>query len=426
MGLPWVVDAITERRETIPDALWRREKKMDRSRVVGAIVVAGVAAGSLMAAPAAQAKSTWGSSQQVSSKMGWSINVSDDGQVASWVRANRSDGLGPVRTAYYRSAKKGWTSSAEVTGTVGTRDSQMSTDGNYVLANVPGTGYVMAQRANKNTWGAAATIAAGQYLGLAQMSADGNSIVYGEFTTPGATPAVPGSLKYITRAPGGAWSAPVVIGALNDDAYYAVRAEYVSMSRDGGTVTWLDDTWALRASSKQPDGTWSAPVLLKQFVENPYIQDMSLSSDGTRLAWMYSYDQDGVITATRSGTTWTAPTYVTADGVEAMALSPNGNVVAYASQDDDLIVKNWNGTAWGKAKVMGSVKAYGTDIALTNKTLAWTYNIDKQLRASIYKSGKWQSSVKLANNAVAPAVNTNGKTVLWASIGAKKVYSKKR
>lgn len=88
----------------------------------------GVAAGALVAgavAPA-QAGTTWGSPQEVSSKLGRAISLSNDGTVAAWIRTNRMTGSGPVRTSYFKSAKKGWTSSAPIPGTAGVTALQVS------------------------------------------------------------------------------------------------------------------------------------------------------------------------------------------------------------------------------------------------------------------------------------------------------------
>lgn len=389
--------------------------------------VAGLVVATQVAGSPAQAGKNWGPSQQVSSKFGRATTISDNGSVAAWIRTNQTTGQGPVRTGYYRSPKKGWTSSAEVVGTVGSSDIQMSSDGFYLLADVPGTGLVMSERLNKNTWSSAQPVVSGQYVRIGKMSADSNTVAYGQFSDPSVTPPAPGVLNVITRVMDGPWSAPVALGSLNSTAYRASGYEYVAMSRDGNTIAWVDDAWALRAVTQQPDGTWSAPVLIKQFPDISALDSLLLSADGTRLVYTQSWDVDGIFTATRSGNVWSPLSSITADAVNEVALSPNGIVVAYSADDDQqMIVKSWNGGQWGRAKVLGSIKSWGTDIALSNKTVAWTYGVDKTLRSSIYANGKWNSPVKLAGTGLNPVLTPNGRTVLWSTLSSKKIYSKMR
>lgn len=389
----------------------------------------GCTAGLLVAAPAAQAGTTWGPAQEVSSKLGRAIEVADSGQVAVWIRTNSSYKAGPVRTSVYRSPKKGWAPSAEIPGTVGTTNVQLSGDGQYAFMKVPGTGYLMAQRSTGTTWGTAQPVVSGQFVAYGQMDAMAQTIVYVDFgPDPYVYPSVPVPIKVITKQADGTWSAPVVAGTVDSDSYDGSPAG-VTLSSDGSTLAWLDETNALKASVRAADGTWSAPALLKQFPGEPVIGGLQLSADGLRLAYYnegYAGD-DGVVTTTRSGTTWSPLSYVTVDEVTNMALSPSGNTVAFSTASDKTVVlRQWNGTKWTKAKVMGSGVGYAAEIALTNKTLAWSTSYGKSLYTSVYSKGAWKTAVRVSKSAGVPALNSNGRTLIWGSPSVKKVYSVKR
>lgn len=396
------------------------------SRTIRILAGTGLTMGMLAALAPAYAGTTWGPSQEVSSKKGRSMAVSDDGLVASWIRSSDEDTTGPVRTSYYRSNKKGWSSSAEVTGTVGSKAVRMSGDGGTLLIDVPGTGYLVADREDKNTWKPAQTLVSTMYVGSGEISADGDTVVYATIDDPQAYPVVPQPLLVRSRAADGSWNPALGIGTVPSNSYFGA-ADYSAISRDGSTVAFVDHTWALRSITKNPDGTWSMPVLLKQFTENPGIAELMLSADGTRIAWSYLYyDDDGLVTATRSGLTWSPLSYITADRIGVASLSPNGKVAAYTNTDRQVVRKTWDGVKWSSAKVMGTVSTVTADVSATNKTIAWDQGYGKPLYAVVYSNGKWGAATKLANTTRDQALNSKGRTVIWASTSSGKIFTKKR
>lgn len=392
-------------------------------------VLAGLgAAGMLITIVApAQAGTKWGGPQEVSSKLGRSIGVSDDGRVAAWIRTNKSDGSGPVRTSWYKSTKKGWLPSAPIPGTAMITGLQLSTDGNFAFAEAPGTGYLLAQRTTQNTWGAAQTIVTGAQLDYGQASSDTSTIVWVDWA--GATDypvAVPGSVKAQTRKPDGTWNAPVEIGKINYDFYYGYyETDPIALSADGSTLAWFDETYALKVSTKQADGTWGAPVLVKQYASDPSVTTLRLSANGSSLIWAQA-GEEGIVITSRAGTGWTPLGYVTTDETTRADISPDGLTVAYGTDANQLITRRWNGTAWGKPVVVGSASNPG--IALKNKTLAWSSSVysGSTVRVSIYKKGKWQPTTKVTSAGQSPALNTSGTTLVWGSTSNKRIYSVKR
>ncbi len=373
----------------------------------------------------AHAGTTWGSPQEVSSKLGRSISLSTDGTVAAWIRTNRSSGSGPVRTAYYKSAKKGWTPSAPIAGTSGITNLQLSPDGNTAFAEAPGTGYVMAQRTSGNTWGTAATVVSGTQLAYGQMSSDTNTIVYVDWAGASDYPTeIPGKLKVQTRAPGGAWAAPATLSDVSYGFYYDDVAP-VALSGDGSTVAWFDATYGLKVSTKLADGTWGAPVLIKQYPSDPGIGRLQFSTTGATLIWTVR-SEEGVLVTTRGTTGWSPVGYVTTDDVTEAAVAPNGTIVAYSNTDRQVTLRTWNGVKWAKPTVLGSASTPA--LVLTNKTLAWTSTVysGSTLRVSIYAKGKWQPSTKRSSAAQSPALTPNGRTLAWGATSNKRIYSAKR
>ncbi len=398
---------------------------MTTKRMVAAVGVVGMSAAVLVGAPA-QAGSTWGSPQEVSSKFGRALTVSDGGRVAAWIRTNKTSwySSGPVRTAWYKSAKKGWTPSAAIPGTTESTNVQLSSNGNRALIESGTTGYLMAVRDTSNTWLTAVSVVSGTNLGNGVMSGNGTSLVYIE-RGPDAYPSPPGKVYYVSQNADGTWPAPTQIGQANPDALYGINNE-LAYSKDGSTIAWVDETYALKSITRNDDGSWSAPSLLKQYGSDPDLRILNLSANGTRVMWVRG-DSDGILTSTRTGTTWAPASNVTVDETYSAAMSPNGVNMAWGNTDGQMLVSRYNGTKWVKPKVLGSVGYYPT-ITLTDKTLAWTSNESKgsALRTVIWKGGKWQSTVKHSSTGFSPAVSYDGMTLAWASTGNKRIYSVKR
>lgn len=399
---------------------------MFSKRTMAVLTTGGLVAGMVAIAPAAQAGTTWGSPQEVSSKFGSSLVVSDGGRVAAWVRTNKTStsATGPIRTAWYRSAKKGWTPSAPIPGASESSGVQLSADGNFALIEADGAGYLLAQRSTGNTWGAAQSIVTGTALTDGAMSADASVFVWVEWPPSGDDyPGAAGILQSRIRNADGTWGAVTTVGSIEPFSRYGNPT--LALSRDGSTLLWTDGAHALVAATRNADGSWAAPSLVKQYPDDPDLQSLQLSADGSRAIWV-RLGHDGILTANRTGAVWSPVSNVTVDETRASALAPNGSFVAWANTDRQLVVSKWNGTKWPKPKVLGTVG--NPSIALTNKTIAWTSNYysGSQLRSVIWKKGAWTSAVRHSVTGFSPAVSYDGYTVAWASTGVKKIFSSKR
>ncbi|HQR80460.1 MAG TPA: hypothetical protein PLT68_09600 [Actinomycetota bacterium] len=394
-------------------------------RTTTLLAAGGMVAGMVAIAPTAQAGTTWGGPQEVSSKFGSALVVSDGGRVAAWVRTNKTStsATGPVRTSWYRGKKKGWTPSAPIPGASESSRVQLSANGNLALIEADGAGYLLAARSTGNTWSAAQSIVTGTKLTDGAMSADASIVVWVEWPTSDEYPPPAGVLKSRIRNADGTWAPVTTVGSVEQYSRYGNPA--LALSRDGSTLMWADQAHALVAATRNADGSWSAPVLVKQYPDDPDLESLKLSADGSRAIWVRS-GYDGILTATRSGAVWSPVSNVTVDETAAAALAPNGSFVAWANSDGQMLVSKWNGTKFPKPKVLGTVST--PSIALTNKTIAWTasYYRGSQLRSVIWKKGAWTSSVRHAMTAFSPAVSYDGNTVAWATTGVKKIYSSKR
>lgn len=394
-------------------------------RTLAIVTATGVSAGLLTLAPA-QAGTKWGGPQEVSSRFGRGLVVSDGGRVAAWVRTNKtsSSASGPVRTAWYKKKKEKWTSSAPIPGTSESTNVQLSSNGKAALIESGTTGYLMSVRDTKNTWLTAESIVSGMNLGSGVMSGDGKTLVYVDWG-PDEYPMPAGRLYSVTQNADGTWPAPTMLGLVNPMGRYGYQSA-LAFSRDGSTLVWVESTYALMGMTRTPDGAWTAPKMIKQYGSDPDVRTLALSADGTRVIWTRS-SSDGVLTATRSGTAWSTVSNVTVDETYTAAMSPNGLNVAWANTDKQMVIRRWNGTKWKKVKVLGS-SGYGPALSLQDKTLAWTYTGYKgsSLRTVVRKSGKWKIKAKLSSTGFSPAVSYDGKTVVWSSTGSKKIYSAKR
>lgn len=396
-----------------------------RIKGVLAVVSAASLSAGLLALVPAQAGTKWSGPQEVSSKFGRALVVSDGGRVAAWVRTNRvsTSASGPIRTAWYK--KKKWTSSAPIPGASESTNVQLSNNGNSALIESGGTrGYLMAVRDTKNTWFTAQSIVSGTNLGNGVMSGDAKTLVYVDWG-PDVYPMAAGTMYFVTQNADGTWPAPTMLGMANPDGRYGYQDE-LAFSKDGSTLVWVDDTYALVGTTRNPDGTWTAPTIIKSYGSDPDLRTLALSADGNRVIWTRS-ETDGILTSTRSGTTWSTVSNVTVDDTYTAAISPNGLNVAWANTDKQMLIRRWDGAAWKKVKVLGKA-GYYPSIALQNKTLAWTFRSfnGSSLRSAIHKDGKWKSIVKHSSTGFSPAVSYDGKTLAWSATGNKKIYSSKR
>ena len=202
--------------------------------------------------------------------------------------------------------------------------------------------------------------------------------------------------------------------------------ECAGLSKDGSTLVWVDSTYALVGTTRNPDGTWTAPTIIKQYGSDPDLRTLALSADGSRVIWTRS-SSDGVLTSTRSGTAWATISNVTVDETYTAAMSPNGfecRVGQHRQPDGDPPL-GWCRLEEGQgARIDGLLPS----IVVQDKTLAWTYTGYKgsSLRSAIYKGGKWTSVVKHSSTGFSPTVSYDGKTLGWSATGNKRIYCVKR
>jgi hypothetical protein len=369
----------------------------------------------------AQAGSTWGQPQEISSNFGRDIQLSDSGQVAAWIRTNRValQPSGPVRTAIYLGEKKGWTDSAQMPGTAESISLQLSADGNSLLVvNEEGAG-IATRSSSTNTWAAPASVVADRYLMYARMSADAGTVVWV------SSDGFDRRLRATTRNADGTWSPPVTIGVAWASAYYSGVDPAMALSQIGNMVVWLGEGKALQSSVRAADGTWSPPLTIKTYGGWYELFGIRLSKDGTRLGW-FRDSADGAFTATWSGSDWSAVDNITVDKVTDLALSPNGKYAAWANQNGKVKVAGQSNGQFSTASVVGKGAAMLPVVLLSNTSVAWSQQEGGNLRASVRKGATWQPSVKVGKQAIYPAMSADGKTVAWSMTGKKRIYSVKR
>jgi hypothetical protein len=409
------------------------------------VATVGVVGGLIGLAVPAQAGTKWSPPQQVSTKYGREIQLSDNGKVAVWIRTNRlMEGVvGPVRSSYYISKKKGWTSSAAMPGSTETTRLMLSSDGGYAFLENGTSGYALAKRTNTNNWATAQPVVTGILLTAGQMSANATTITWVDWADPGSWvfPAVepPGDLKAIVRGADGTWSAPVLVGKVATEARYSdygpagpKLSAASALSRDGKTLVWLDETHALRSAALAADGTWTPTGIIKQYTDYAGLSQLSVSANGTSVMWIRS-GTDGILTSTRGSTGWTVPVMATVDDTNAAAMSPDGKYMAWSTGSGDIEMSSRLPDRWATAKTVGTVfYGYNAFVVMTNKTVAYgsigwkNGKYTCAVSASVLSGGSWKKGKKLASSVCHPAVAYNGKTIVWGNLVSKKLESVKR
>jgi hypothetical protein len=305
---------------------------------------------------------------------------------------------------------------------------QLSADGNYALIEPwNDDGYLLAQRQKRNTWAKAQTVVNGTRLGSGQMSADAETMVWVAWSEASMyEDEVPGSVMSQIRQSDGTWTAPLTVGKVNGELEYATTTDPIALSGDGSTLVWIDETFAVKAVTKDADGSWSEPALIKQYGLDPCLGDnMRLSFDGSRLIWN-QWIKKGILTTSLAGGVWAPVRYLTRDEVDKIAISPNGKAVAFGNDHEQFVIRTWKGARWAKPIVLGA--ADSPSIAITNRSVAWTSssNVGSTLRSSVYKKGKWRRATTLASKARSPELNKNGRVLVYGATDVKKVLSVRR
>lgn len=405
-------------------------------RTITWVATAGLVGGLVALTVPAQAGTKWSSPQEVTSKFGREVQLSDNGKVAVWIRSNRLLGevSGPVRASYYVSTKKGWKPSVSVPGSTETTRLMLSSDGTYAFLESGQSGYSLAKRSSSTSWGTAQQIVSGVRLSGGLMSASANTVVWVDWADPGTYmgPEPPGELKAISRATDGTWSVPVTIGAVSTEAGPYSGAVAAALSRDGSTVVWLDQNKALRSAVQGPAGTWTDAGIVKQYTDWVGLDQLALSANGTTVMWIRS-NVDGILTAVRTSTGWAAPMNATVDDTNAASMSPNGKYMAWATGDGDIELSTRLTDRWATAKTIGEVfYGYSAQVTLMNKTVAYGsigYKGGKATCAvstSLLVSGSWTKGKKLASSVCNPAVSYDGRTIVWGAFKTKTLQSVKR
>ena len=172
------------------------------------------------------------------------------------------------------------------------------------------------------------------YMSLQDVAVDsqGNAVaVWVQSTISG-----PRILKATTRPAGGAWSAPVVISAANEDK---LDLQLVVSPDGDATVTWIGygSELVLRTATRPAGGEWSEPEALSDVEKLASEPDVVIDESGDLAAiWREDegeWEEGVVLAATRTaGDEWSEPVELSDDTRVAsspkLAVDPGGNVTA--------------------------------------------------------------------------------------------------
>ncbi len=384
----------------------------------------------LVATVPANAGVEWGDPQEVSSRYGWQVQLSDDGEMAAWIRVGNRPGPGPVRTSKYKGTKKGWSKSKAVPGSAESKEVVLGQDGDTLLIKLPTAYATSTRKGASNTWRGVETVADGDNLFGGALSADGQTVVWVK-PPPMAFPPQPGTLLARTRAADGSWGPETQVGEFISRGNYYGGSErtWVALSTDGSTVAWLNNSAQLVSAGKAADGTWGAPSVIQQYsndqFRNPEVSYLQLSANGSRVLWQSA--NSAVLTSTQTSTGWAPVTYVMQNDLSSVAMSPNGKVVAYGQLDPArLRVRRYKSGEWIKPKTLGPSQY--PQIVVRNKAVAWVEQESKasKLRVSLLRKGKWRNTTVIAPKAQSPALSRKGDTLAYAGKQAGGIFSVKR
>ncbi len=388
---------------------------MWRNSIVAGFVGSALAAG-LAAAPAS-AGAKWSDPQQVSSDYGRQVAVSEDGEMAAWIRIAGSSRRGPVLTARYRGVKKGWSKPAQITGSQRTRELVLGGGGTSLLIK-GATSYGVATRKSGNRWSAPETVAEAERLGGGLISADGRTVVWVDQSGQKAQPQQTSKVMSRTRTAGGSWGPAAEIGEFYDsrrNSFLDILTR-IDLSQDGSTVVWMDPAARFVSSERRTDGSWSPPALIQGYpddvLDKQIVIELHLSQDGSRVVWQ---SPSGVLTSTKSPAGWTPVDYVMQDEPSAVAMSPNGKVIAYGlSLSDTVAVKRFVSGKWSKQERLGPAKF--PVLVVRNKAVAWLRSSfgPSRLRVSLLRKGEWTKPVTVAKQARPPGLSSKADTLVWA------------
>jgi hypothetical protein len=151
-------------------------------------------------------------------------------------------------------------------------------------------------------------------------------------------------IQSATRAPGGAWSAPIGLTARGEES----EGPGIVMSDAGEAIVSWDTVFGrhlsrdiIKTASRPPGGPWSAPIELAETrAFEIFDQEIAISPTGEAIAiWERVTERPGpesalIQSASRPvGGTWSAPTDITARGsptldIPVIAIGPSGEAVA--------------------------------------------------------------------------------------------------
>jgi hypothetical protein len=291
---------------------------------------------------------------------------------------------------------------------------QLSADGNAVLMEVVGTGYLWAQRTG-NVWGTAQTLIAGAQVAGAQMSRDARVVAWVDWAGSATTPViVPGALRSIVRREDGTWSSPITVGTVLPGAASQSRVPF-ALSRNGSTLVWLDETSNLR-SARLLSSVWQPSVSIAQL--NPAasgLAHLAIERDGNDVVWMLAEDNTIAFSEYIAG--WQPAEQLTAGASAAIATAPNARTIVFVDTAGYFNLLFRTSTGWttsAKRLLRGAAR-----VTAVNSAAAYTQKRPGKsvLRSYVLSRGQWLGPVKLSSKAKQPSLAADGNTLAWVSGG---------
>lgn len=372
-----------------------------------------------LAAPA-HAGTGWTTPQQIDPLPGTDINLSDGGKTAVWIRTGTvtATGTGPVRWNY-RVGKGAWKKSKALPLTSGISDVQIDAYATLALMRDPAE-WLVSTRVG-TTWSVPVPVGLPSSAESVTMSRTGTVIAF--IDSAGSTPppaGLPCTVKALTRNADGTWAAPVVIGSTPSQGYGC--PQNLALSADGTTLAWLDTGYSLNIS-RLIAGVWTPQPAV--FVPGYTLYYLALSSDGNRVLWQFSTEED-TYTQTFAAGAWSPAVSVTSAGAIRPVASADAQTFAFDSESG--FETFWfTGSAWKQVVLTsGNLR---TSNAVSNTVVASAQQksvASSPLRVAVRSGAGWTKQVQVAKSAINPAVSTNGKSLVWMSRAKKALYAVRR
>lgn len=185
---------------------------------------------------------------------------------------------------------------------------------------------------------------------------------------------------------------------------------YVSISDDGSRIAWKNSNDNTYTATWSADGTAGTPVLIGTGTGSPF-----LSGDGKSIAFTQEVNSlEQVFVATLNGSTWTSSQVTTGAEVhEVIGISSSGEQIIYEDYADDYLFgsRKVNG-AWVTNQLIA--REQESFAMAADGSAAWKDYDNGNLYTTQFRGGNWETPQNLGGDVEHVSISDDGQTILYA------------